>query len=47
MELLGHSQMGSTMDAYSHVMPALSREAVDRTGALLLPSKAGQLQPRQ
>src|ERR1700712_4927092 len=26
MELLGHSQMRTTMDIYSHVMPALARE---------------------
>jgi integrase len=42
MELLGHSQMRTTMDIYSHVMPALAREAADRMGALLLPGKAGQ-----
>jgi hypothetical protein len=42
MELLGHSQMRTTMDIYSHVMPALAREAVDPMGALLLPGKGGQ-----
>ena len=42
MELLGHSQMRTTMDIYSHVMPALAREAADRMGALLLPGKGGQ-----
>ena len=42
MELLGHSQMRTTMDIYSHVMPALAREAADRMGALLLTSKARQ-----
>jgi hypothetical protein len=36
MELLGHSQMRTTMDIYSQVMPALAREAADRMGALLL-----------
>ena len=45
MELLGHSQMRTTMDIYSHVMPALAREAADRMSALLLPGKGGQLQP--
>jgi integrase len=30
MELLGHSQMRTTMDVYSHVMPALAQEAADR-----------------
>src|SRR3954471_14109554 len=42
MELLGHSQMRTTMDIYSHVMPALAREAADRMGALLLPGKGRQ-----
>jgi integrase len=41
MELLGHSQMRTTMDIYSHVMPALAREAADRMGALLLPGDGG------
>jgi integrase len=36
MELLGHSQMRTTMDIYSYVMPALAREAADRMGAILL-----------
>ena len=30
------SQMRTTMDIYSHVMPALAREAADRMGAVLL-----------
>ncbi|MGY5884658.1 tyrosine-type recombinase/integrase [Modestobacter lacusdianchii] len=42
MELLGHSQMRTTMDIYSHVMPALAREAADRMSALLLPGQGGQ-----
>jgi hypothetical protein len=36
MELLGHSQMRTTMDIYSHVMPALAREAADRMSTVLL-----------
>lgn len=36
MELLGHSQMRTTTDVYSHVLPALAREAADRMGAVLL-----------
>jgi integrase len=35
MELLGHSQMRTTTDIYSHVMPALAQEAADRMSALL------------
>src|SRR5919199_3030775 len=41
MELLGHSQMRTTMDIYSHVMPALARQAADRMSALLLPGAVG------
>jgi len=39
MELLGPSQMRTPIDTYSHVMPALAREAADRMGAVLLTSK--------
>jgi integrase len=52
MELLGHSHMRTTMDIYSHVMPALAREAADRMGAVLLgngpsrtPATTSGLQP--
>jgi integrase len=41
MELLGHSQMRTTMDIDSHVMSALAREAADRMGAVLLTGGAG------
>lgn len=34
-ELLGHSQIGLTMDTYSHVLPTLQEEAVNRLGDLL------------
>ncbi len=43
MELLGHSQMRTTMDIYSHLMPALAREAADRMGTLLLTGGAGTI----
>ena len=29
-ELLGHSQIGMTMDIYSHVLPTMQRDAMDR-----------------
>jgi len=29
-ELLGHSQIGMTMDTYSHVLPSLQKEAMDK-----------------
>jgi integrase len=30
MELLGHSQISLTMNTYSHVVPGVLREAVDK-----------------
>lgn len=33
MEQLGHSQIALTMDTYSHVIPALERDAADRLNA--------------
>lgn len=35
MELLGHSQISLTMDTYSHVVPDLLRDAVDKLGNAL------------
>jgi len=35
MEMLGHSTIALTMDTYSHVLPALQREAADTMDALL------------
>jgi integrase len=35
MKTLGHSQISLTMDTYTHVMPALQRDAADRMEALL------------
>ncbi len=35
MEILGHSQISLTMNTYSHVIPALQREAAARLDALL------------
>jgi integrase len=35
MEILGHSQISLTMNTYSHVIPALQREAADRMDAVL------------
>jgi integrase len=35
MELLGHSTIRLTMDTYSHVMPALERDAADRMDRVL------------
>jgi integrase len=35
MELLGHSTIALTMNTYSHVIPALEREAADRMNRLL------------
>jgi integrase len=35
MEILGHSQISITMDTYSHVMPALSQDALERVATAL------------
>ena len=35
MEILGHSQISVTMNTYTHVTPASSREAVARVEGLL------------
>lgn len=35
MEILGHSQISLTLDTYSHVLPALEREAADKMNAAL------------
>jgi integrase len=35
MELLGHASIALTMNTYSHVIPALEREAAERMDALL------------
>lgn len=36
MEQLGHSTIALTMNVYSHVIPALQREAADRMDAVLM-----------
>jgi len=35
MEILGHSQISTTMNIYAHVAPELGRDAADRMGAAL------------
>ena len=35
MELLGHSQIAITMNTYSHVVPALRKEAANQMDAIL------------
>lgn len=37
MEILGHTQLATTMDLYSHVFPAAKREAADMMNAALSP----------
>ena len=37
MEPLGHSQISLTMDTYSHVMPAMLKEAASALDAALTP----------
>lgn len=35
MEMLGHSTIALTMNTYSHVIPALKRDAADGMNAIL------------
>ncbi len=35
MDLVGHSQISTTLDVYTHVMPSLRQDAADRIDALL------------
>ena len=35
METLGHSEISLTLNTYSHVLPALGRDAADRMDAML------------
>lgn len=37
MDLLGHSQIGLTMNTYSHVIPAMQSEVADRMDEILTP----------
>jgi len=39
LELLGHSQIAVTMNLYSHVVPALRKEAADQMDAIFQPKK--------
>ena len=34
-EILGHSQIGMTMDTYSHVLPTMQKEAMNRLNEAL------------
>jgi len=35
MDVLGHSQIGLTMNTYTHVVPELRRQAADRMNELM------------
>ena len=37
MEVLGHAQISTTMNIYSHVAPEFQKEASDRVAAVLWP----------
>jgi integrase len=34
-ELLGHSNIAMTLGTYSHILPTMQRQAIDRLGAML------------
>ena len=46
MEILGYSQISLTMNTYSHVIPALQREAAARLDSVLDPGKASDRPPQ-
>jgi hypothetical protein len=35
MKTLGHSQIGLTMNTYTHVLPAIEREAIDAAAKVI------------
>ena len=39
MEILGHSDIRLTLNTYTHVVPALGREAAERMDAVLAPAE--------
>ena len=41
MEVLGHSEISTTMDTYSHIVPELQQEAADRVEAILSQRQQG------
>ena len=40
-ELLGHSQISMTMDIYSHVLPTMQKEAMEKINTLLQEHRQG------
>jgi integrase len=42
MEVLGHSEIATTMDTYSHIVPELQQEAADRVEAILSQRRHGE-----
>jgi len=47
MQILGHSQIGVTMNTYAHVLPALERAAADIMGHVLYASAEDQDAPNE
>ncbi|MBA3551675.1 MAG: site-specific integrase [Actinobacteria bacterium] len=41
-EILGHANIGITLDTYSHVIPTMAEEAAATVAALILPSAASE-----
>ncbi len=39
-ERLGHSQIGLTLDTYSHVMPGMQKDAAGKLDAMMIPATA-------
>lgn len=45
MELMGHSQIAVTMNTYSHVVPALRKDAAEKMDAALTPAAGFATKP--
>ena len=43
MEILGHSQISTTMNIYTHIAPELQKDAVERLSSALWPDAATAL----
>ena len=47
MEILGHAQISTTMNIYTHIAPELQKEATERLAGALWPEVGGALVSKQ
>lgn len=46
MEILGHSQISTTMNIYAHVLPRVQREAITGLDAMFTEQKPAETKPQ-